>query len=118
MVWDGLVKASAKLGKSDSILSINTEKDDWRIKRLHMMAKLQATVLSEADGDADARSQDTLQSAKDFFTKWQTYPFCYDDIKDFVDNLSSTAQAEFSQHVSASPIRLTNPGEKQTIKAC
>ncbi|KAI4735726.1 hypothetical protein E4T50_13757 [Aureobasidium sp. EXF-12298] len=115
VVWDGLVKAASKLGKEDAIPAIN-EKDDWRIKRLQMMAKVQATVLSEAETDASARSQKTLQSAKEFFTEWQSYPFCYGDIKEFVDGLSNEAQQDFLKHASELSLKLTSADAKKSAK--
>lgn len=117
VIWDGLVKASSKLGKKDAIPSIDAEKDDWRIKRLHMMASLQATVLSEQDAEFGAKLQNTLQSAKDFFSEWQTYPFCYSDIKDFVDELPSEAQADFLKHVSKTAKKLSKPDTNEKAKA-
>ncbi|THX39673.1 hypothetical protein D6D10_04100 [Aureobasidium pullulans] len=116
VVWDGLVKASSKLGKTDAIPDI-TEKDDWRIKRLQMMAKVQASVLSETETDANAKSEKTLQSAKDFFNEWQTYPFCYGDIKEFMDELPAETQQDFLKHVSDSSMKLTNPETKKSAKA-
>lgn len=115
VVWNGLVKAASKLRKEDAIPSIN-ERDDWRIKRLQMMAKVQATVLSEAETDAGIKSQKTLQSAKEFFTEWQSYPFCYGDIKEFVDCLSNEAQQDFLKHVSESSLKLSSPDDKKSAK--
>lgn len=115
VVWDGLVKASSKLGKTDAIPDI-TEKDDWRIKRLQMMAKVQASVLSETETDVNAKSEKTLQSAKDFFNEWQTYPFCYGDIKEFMDELPAETQQDFLKHVSDSSMKLTNPETKKSAK--
>ncbi|KAI5196967.1 hypothetical protein E4T38_08217 [Aureobasidium subglaciale] len=117
VVWDGLVRAAAKLGKPDVTPAV-TEKDDWRIKRLQMMANVQATVLSEAETDTRTKSQETLQSAKEFFTEWQSYPFCYGDIREFVDDLPSEAQQEFLDHVSQTSMKLTNSdAAKKSTKA-
>jgi hypothetical protein len=109
------VRAASKLGKADAVPPV-TDKDDWRIKRLQMLARILATVLSEADTDADAKSQNTLKSATEFFTKWQSYPFCYGDIKEFVDGLPSGAQKDFLKHVSESSLKLTNPDAKKSAK--
>lgn len=109
------MKSASKLGKEDAIPAIS-DKDDWRIKRLQMMAKVQATFLSEAETDAGAKSQKTLQSAKEFFTEWQSYPFCYGDIKEFVDGLSTEAQQDFLKHVSESSLKLTSPDAKKSAK--
>jgi hypothetical protein len=81
-----------------------------------MMAKVQATVLSEAETDASARSQKTLQSAKEFFTEWQSYPFCYGDIKEFVDGLSNEAQQDFLKHASELSLKLTSADAKKSAK--
>lgn len=80
------------------------------------MAKVQATVLSETETDASAKSQNTLQAAKEFFTEWQSYPFCYGDIKEFVDGLSNEAQQDFLKHVSESSLKLTSPSAKKSAK--
>ena len=109
------MRAVSKLGKEYAVPAV-TEKDDWRIKRLQMLARLQATVLSEAETDADAKSQQTLKSTSDFFTEWQSYPFCYGDIKEYVDALSSEAQKDFLKHVSKSSLRLSDPDAKKSAK--
>jgi hypothetical protein len=109
------VRAASKLGKADAVPAV-TEKDDWRIKRLQMLARILATVLSEAETDADAKSQNTLKSATEFFTEWQSYPFCYGDVKEFVDGLPSGAQKAFLKHVSESSLKLTNPDAKKSAK--
>jgi hypothetical protein len=109
------VRAASKLGKDDVVPAVS-EKDDWRIKRLQMLARLQATILSEAETDADAKSQKTLKSATEFFTEWQSYPFCYGDIKEYVDGLSSEAQEDFLRHVSESSLKLSNHDAKKSEK--
>jgi hypothetical protein len=109
------VRAASKLGKADAVPAV-TEKDDWRIKRLQMLARILATVLSEAETDADAKSQNTLKSATEFFAEWQSYPFCYDDIREFVDGLLSGDQKAFLEHVSESSLKLTNPDAKKSAK--
>jgi hypothetical protein len=109
------VRAASKLGKEDAVPAVS-EKDDWRIKRLQMLARLQATVLSEAETDAEAKSQKILKSANDFFTEWHSYPFCYGDIKGYVDGLSSKAQKDFLDHVVESSLKLTNPDAKKSAK--
>jgi hypothetical protein len=109
------VRAASKLGKEDAVPAV-TEKDDWRIKRLQMLARIQATVLSNAETDAGAKSQITLKSVNEFFTQWQSYPFCYGDIKAYVDGLPSAAQKDLLKHVSASSLKLTNTDSEQSVK--
>lgn len=81
-----------------------------------MMSKVQATVLSEAETDASAKSQKTLQAAKDFFTEWQSYPFCYGDIKEFVDGLLNEHQQDYLKHVSESSLKLTKLDANKSAK--
>jgi hypothetical protein len=109
------VSAASKLGKQD-VVPATTEKDDWRIKRLQMLARIQATVLSEAETDSDAKSQKTLKSANEFFTQWQSYPFCYGDLKEYVDGLPSQAQKDFLQHVSTTSLKLANTDSEKSVK--
>ena len=88
--------------------SYNSEKgDDSRIKRLQMIASLQATFLSEKRAENGAKFEKTLQAATGYFTEWQAYPFCYGDIKDFVEGLPAEAQADFRKHVSESSKKLS-----------
>jgi hypothetical protein len=109
------VRAASKLDKEDAVPAV-TEKDDWRIKRLQMLARIQATVLSNAETDAVAKSQMTLKSVNNFFTQWQSYPFCYGDIKAYVDGLPSGAQKDFLEHVSASSLKLTDTDSEKSVK--
>lgn len=109
------MRAASKLGKDDAVPAVS-EKDDWRIKRLQMLARLQATVLSEAKTDAGANLQKTLKSAIEFFTEWQSYPFCYGDIKEYVDSLSSESQKNFLENVSESSLKLSDPDAKKSAK--
>ena len=109
------MRAASKLGKEDAVPAVS-EKDDWRIKRLQMLARLQATFLSEAETDADARSLETLKSANEFFTEWQSYPFCYGDIKEYADALSSESQKDFLKHVSESSLKLSDPDSEKSAK--
>lgn len=111
------MKASSKLGKTDAVPKFSAEKgDDWRIKRLQMIASLQATSLAEKEAAEGAKLQKTTQSAKDFFTEWQTYPFCYGDIKDFVDELPSDAQTDFLEHISSTSKKLSKPATNEKAK--
>ena len=81
-----------------------------------MLARIQATVLSEAETNADIKSQKTLESAKEFFTQWQSYPFCYGDIKEYVDGVPSEAQKDFLKYVSKSSLKLTNSDATKSVK--
>lgn len=111
------MRASAELQKSTGVPSYNTEKGDGsRIKRLQMIAGLQAIFLGEEGKDS---FEGTLKSAKDFFSQWQTYPFCYGDIKDFVEKLPANAQADFLEHLAQSSKRMSKEnGETQQTKVC
>lgn len=81
-----------------------------------MLARIQATVLSEAEADSDFKSQKTLKSLNEFFTQWQSYPFCYGDLKEHVDGLPSQAQKDFLEHVSTTSLKLANTDSGKSVK--
>lgn len=82
-----------------------------------MMAALQETLVLEKETSNDASMHKTLDSAKNYFDTWQTYPFCYNDILDVVNELSSEAQTDFLQHVQANSATLTEPDTGSKLKA-
>lgn len=111
-VWKGLVQACDKLGKLDEFpLYKEGSELPWKEKRQHMIATLWVTLLLEQKAAADAADTasyaQTVQLAKGYFTTWQTYPFCYDDIKDFVIQLPPSAQTEIRQGCEVSPQKLS-----------
>lgn len=111
-VWSGLVQALEKLGKLDEFQTYQTDPaGSWKEKRQQMIAGIWVALLSaqkHAEGEnTDRTFTKTVELVKEYFAVWQTYPFCYDDIKDFVVQLPLAAQTEFRQHTAQSPQKLS-----------
>lgn len=108
-VWSGLVQACDKLQKLDDFPAQNDDSEcTWKEKRQVALATLWIALLSEQKEVDKPSFTRTIQLSKDYITTWQKYPFCYDDIKDFVAQLPSDGQAEIRQHISGSSQKLSN----------
>lgn len=112
-VWSGLVQACDKLDKLDNFPLYDAGlESSWKEKRQQMIATLWITLLTEqkakdAEKSDEASFEQTVHLAEEYFTTWQTYPFCFDDIKDFVVQLPLAAQTEIRQHAAKSPQKLS-----------
>lgn len=117
-VWSGLVRAHENLGKlQDFPVYRDGSQETWKEKRQHMIATLWVTLLIELGGTGKNATEaasitKTVQLAKDYFAMWRTYPFCFDDIKDYIVQLPLAAQNEICQEFSIPSLERTEIGTK------
>lgn len=112
-VWTGMIKACEKVEKLADVPIYDPEKPtSTKSKRLQMMAGLWVSLLIDqnayksAGESGDEAFKRTIESGKLYFANFQTYPFCFDDIKDFVAQMPLDAQTVLRKHIAQSPQKL------------
>lgn len=105
-----MIRACEKLEKLADVPIYDSDKPaSTKSKRLQMMAGLWVSLLRDQNayksaGEAgDVAFERTIESGKLYFANFQTYPFCFEDIKDFVAQMPLDAQTILRKHIAQSP---------------
>ncbi|GAB7355199.1 hypothetical protein MBLNU459_g5754t1 [Dothideomycetes sp. NU459] len=109
-VWTGMIRACEKLDRLADVPMYNPEKPtSTKSKRLQMMAGVWVSLLLDQHAynstgeNGGVAFERTIESGKLYFTAFQTFPFCFDDIKDFVVQIPLEAQTSLRKHIALGP---------------